>query len=259
MTVPFVLLILGALTAATAPRLLDRAAWTDREPVLALWVWSCVVAAVLLCCLAASAAVRWHVFAFAPRGVMEAYALNPYGSLSAALALLLAGGGARSATMLTREVRAGRALRRHQRAEVRSRAPYLPGEARAPRRLVVLESDRADAWWQPGPPPGLVVTTAALRRLNDRQLEAVRAHELGHARARHDWLCACAYALAAGFPGVPVFDGFRRQVHRLVELAADDVASRRFGRMTTALALVGLNEDRAVFGPCPAPWSPPPA
>lgn len=42
-------------------------------------------------------------------------------------------------------------------------------------------------------------------------------------------------------------------MHRLVELAADDVASRRYGRLTTALALIGLNEDRGVFGPSPAP------
>jgi hypothetical protein len=52
---------------------------------------------------------------------------------------------------------------------------------------------------------------------------------------------------------VPVFAAFRDEMHRLVELAADDMASRRFGRLTTALALVGLNEDRGVFGPCPTP------
>ncbi len=48
-------------------------------------------------------------------------------------------------------------------------------------------------------------------------------------------------------------------MHRLVELAADDVASRRFGRLTTALALVGLNEDRGC-SPLPhsAGRSPPP-
>ncbi len=263
MTVPFVLLLLGALAAATAPRLLARASWPEREPVLALWVWSCVVAAVLLCCAgalalcasAASASVRWQVFALAPPRVVQAYALNPYGFTSAVLTLVLAWGGARSLAMLTREVRVGRALRRHHRDELHLRAPLLPGEERSGDRLVVLESERAEAWWQPGPPPGLVVTTAALRRLDDRQIEALRAHERGHERARHEWLRACAYALAAGFPRVPVFDGFRQQVYRLVELHADDVASRRFGRLTTALALVGLNEDRADFAgvrPVPA-------
>lgn len=48
-------------------------------------------------------------------------------------------------------------------------------------------------------------------------------------------------------------------MHRLVELAADDTASRRFGRLTTALALVELNEHRGVFGPCPSPQGQVPA
>jgi beta-lactamase regulating signal transducer with metallopeptidase domain len=138
--------------------------------------------------------------------------------------------------------------------ELRARAPRLPGEpVTSHERLVVLESERAEARWLAGPQPQLVITTAALRRLNERQLDAVLAHELSHVRARHDWLRACSHALAAGFPQVPVFEGFRHQVHRLVELSADDVASRRYGRLTTALALVELNEDRAVFGPRPTP------
>ncbi|AEW93208.1 MULTISPECIES: M56 family metallopeptidase [Streptomycetaceae] len=262
MTVPLVLLLIGALTAATAPRLLSRATWPDREPVLALWVWQCVVAAVLLCCalamaLCASAAwtaVRWHLFAPAPRGVVEAYALTAYGPWAKVVAAVLFGGGAWTVAMLTREVRAARAERRRRRGELRGRAPLLPGEgghAESGHRLVILEGERPDAWWLPGPRPRLVVTTAALRRLDGRQLDALLAHEQGHARARHDWLRHCAHALAAGFPQVPVFAGFAGQVHRLVELAADDAASRRFGRLTTALALVGLNEDRGVFGPCP--------
>jgi hypothetical protein len=133
------------------------------------------------------------------------------------------------------------------------RAPRLPGERPGTERLVVLEDERPDAWWLPGAAPRLVVTTAALRRLKGRRLDAVLAHEQGHARARHDWLLHCSAALAGGFPQVPVFAAFRDEMHRLVELAADDMASRRFGRLTTALALVELNEHRGVFGPCPTP------
>ncbi len=262
MTVAFVLLVLGALAAATAPRLLSRAQWPEREPVLALWVWQCVVAAVLLCCLlamaltgsAAWAAVRGNVFAFAPSGVVEAYGLSRHGRWAGWLAVLLALGGVWTAAMLTREVRAARTRRRQRRREVRARAPRLPGESvPTGERLVVLEDGRSDAWWLSGAAPQLVITTAALRRLKGRQLDAVLAHEQGHARARHDLLLHCAGALAAAFPQVPVFAAFRDQVHHLVELAADDTASRRFGRLTTALALVELNEDRGVFGPSPAP------
>lgn len=262
MTVPFVLLALGALAAATAPRLLSRADWPEREPVLALWVWQCVVAAVLLCCVlamaltgsAAWAAVRGNVFAFAPRAVVDAYGLPQYGRWAGTLAILLALGGVWTAAMLTREVRAARARRRRRRTELQVRAPRLPGEGVPPgERLVVLEDPRSDAWWLSGAEPQLVITTAALRRLKGRQLDAVLAHEQGHVRARHDVLLHCAGALAGGFPQVPVFAAFRDQVHHLVELAADDTASRRFGRLTTALALVELNEERGVFGAHPTP------
>ncbi|MGW3726404.1 M56 family metallopeptidase [Streptomyces sp. F001] len=261
MMVPAALLLLGALTAVLAPRLLARTDWPDREPVVALWVWQCVVVAVLLCCalsmtLSAAAAwqaVRGHVFAPAPRAVVEAYALGTTGPWAATTALALASGAVWTAVMLVREVVRAQARRRRRRAELLVRAPLLPGEEPGNGRLVVLEGERPDAWWLPGTAPRLVLTTAALRRLKGQQLDALLAHEQGHARARHDWLLHCSAALACGFPRVPVFAAFRDEMHRLVELAADDMASRRFGRLTTALALVGVNEDRGVFGPCPTP------
>lgn len=258
MVIALSLLVLGGLAAAAAPRAMSRRTWPDREPVLALWVWQCVVAAVLLCCalaMALSAAAAWRavrgrVFGLAPSQVVDAYALHLGGQpWAAAVAVLLACGGLWSGVMLTREVRAARALCRRERAELLTRAPRLPGEAPgAGGRLVVLEDDRPGAWAVQDGVTRLVITTGALRRLTGRQLDAVLAHERGHARARHHWLHYCADALASGFPGVPVFAAFRDQVHRLTELAADDIASRRFGRLTTALALTGLNEDRGVFG-----------
>ncbi|MET9671433.1 M56 family metallopeptidase [Streptomyces sp. NPDC006475] len=261
MLVSLVLLTLGALAAVAAPRLLSRADWPEREPVVALWVWQCVVAAVLLSfalSMTFSAAAAWqlvrgHVFAPAPHGVVEAYALGANGPWSAVLAVVLACGGLWTAAMLTREIRRARLRRRQRRSELLVRSPLMPGEQPGSEPLVVLEGARPDAWWLPGAAPQLVITTAALRRLKGRQLDAVLAHEQGHAQARHDWLLHCSSALANGFPQIPVFAAFRDEMHRLVELAADDVASRRFGRLTIALALVELNEDRGVFGPCPTP------
>ncbi|MFB7369446.1 M56 family metallopeptidase [Streptomyces sp. NPDC056222] len=261
MLVSLALLSLGVLTAAVAPRLLSRSDWAEREPVVALWVWQCVVAAVLLSfalSMTFSAAAAWQVvrgqvFAGAPHGVLEAYELGTHQPWSAALAVALACGGLWTGAMLGREIRRARARRRQRRCELLVRSPLLPGEEPGSERLVVLEGERPDAWWLPGTAPQLVITTAALRRLKGRQLDAVLAHEQGHARARHDWLLHCSGALAGGFPGIPVFAAFRGEMHRLVELAADDVASRRFGRLTIALALVELNEERGVFGPGTAP------
>ncbi|MFC8831534.1 M56 family metallopeptidase [Streptomyces sp. NPDC057137] len=261
MMVSLVLLTLAALAAVVAPRLLARAEWPEREPVVALWVWQCVVAAVLLCfalamtfsAAAAWLAVRGHVFAPAPSGVVEAYALGAHRPWSAVLAVTLAAGGLWTGAMLTREIHRAHTRRKQRRTELLVRSPLLPGEESGGGPLVVLEGERPGAWWLPGAAPQLVITTAALRRLKGRQLDAVLAHEQGHARARHDWLLHCSSALANGFPQVPVFAAFQGEMHRLVELAADDVASRRFGRLTIALALVELNEDRGVFGPCPTP------
>ncbi|MEW2632920.1 M56 family metallopeptidase [Streptomyces sp. NPDC048389] len=261
MMVSLALLVLGALAAVVAPRLVSRADWPEREPVVALWVWQCVVAAVLLSfalSMTFSAAAAWqfvrsHVFASAPHGVAEAYAPGPDGPWSAVLAVILACGGLWTGAKLAQEIHRAHGRRRRQRAELLVRSPLMPDEVPGSEPLVVLEGERPDAWWLPGAAPQLVITTAALRRLKGRQLDAVLAHEQGHARARHDWLLHCSAALAGGFPQIPVFAAFRDEMHRLVELAADDVASRRFGRLTIALALVELNEERGVFGPCPTP------
>ncbi|MEU5443757.1 M56 family metallopeptidase [Streptomyces griseofuscus] len=257
MTVCLLLLTVVALTAAgPAPRALTRADWPEREPVVALWVWQCLVATVLLCCLAAltlgTAAVfhtvRDHVFAPAPPAVTAAYDLSAAPVWAAVLTVLLASGAAWTTAMLGRELVEARRSRGQARAELRERAPELPAGlpmARGP--MLVLEDEYPDAWWMPGHPPQLVVTTGALHRLTGHQLDAVLTHERGHARAHHDWLLHLSSALATGFPRVPLFAHFRDQTHRLVELAADDTASRRCGHLTTALALIELNQHRGVL------------
>ncbi|MGW2208537.1 M56 family metallopeptidase [Streptomyces sp. NPDC001781] len=257
MTVCLLLLTVLALAAAVpAPRALTRAAWPEREPVVALWVWQCLVATVLLCCLTAlvlgAAAVfhtvRDHVFAPAPPAVTAAYDLSAAPAWAAALTLLLAAGAAWTTAMLGRELTEARRRRGVARAQLRERAPDLPGglpPARGP--LLVLEDEYPDAWWMPGHPAQLVVTTGALQRLTGHQVDAVLTHERGHARAHHDWLLHLSSALATGFPRIPLFAHFCDQTHRLVELAADDAASRRCGHVTTALALIELNQHRGVL------------
>jgi beta-lactamase regulating signal transducer with metallopeptidase domain len=257
MTVCLLLLTVVGLTAAVpVPRALTRAVWPEREPVVALWVWQCLVATVLLCCLTAlvlGAAAVFHtvrdrVFAPAPPAVTAAYDLSTAPVWAAALTVLLACGAAWTTAMLGRELTEVRRRRGQARAQLRERAPDLPAGLPATRGpMLVLEDEYPDAWWMPGHPPQLVVTTGALQRLTDHQLDAVLTHERGHARAHHDWLLHLSTALATGFPRVPLFAHFCDQTHRLVELAADDTASRRCGHLTTALALIELNQHRGVL------------
>ncbi|MFF7950163.1 M56 family metallopeptidase [Streptomyces griseorubiginosus] len=258
MTLCLLLLSTVALAAAVpVPRALTRAAWPEREPVVGLWVWQCLVATVLLCCLAAlvlgAAAVfhtvRDHVFAPAPPAVTAAYDLSAAPAWAVVSTLLLAAGAAWTTAMLARELVETRRRRGAARAQLRERAPDLPPGLGTLERgpLLVLEDEYPDAWWMPGSPPQLIVTTGALHRLTDHQLDAVLTHERGHARARHDWLLHLSTALATGFPRVPLFAHFCDQTHRLVELAADDTASRRCGHLTTALALITLNQHRGVL------------
>lgn len=136
MTVCLLLLSVVALTAAVpAPRALTRAAWPERDPVVALWVWQCLVATVLLCCLTAlvlgAAAVfhtvRDHVFAPAPPAVTAAYDLSTAPVWAVALTLLLACGAAWTTAMLAREIAEARRRRGQTRAHLRERAPDLPG------------------------------------------------------------------------------------------------------------------------------------
>ena len=262
MTALLGLLLLCVLLSTVIPRVLARAHWPEREPVLALGVWQCLVVSVLLCCalglvLAVSAAlpaVRAVLFSGAPHGVVDAYGFAGSERWGALAALLLGYGGLHTLLFLAREVRGARAARSRRQAELALLAPELPpaaGVREARReRLVVLESLHPEAWSLPGPSARLVVTTGALHRLSDRELAAVLDHERVHVRARHHWLLQCAEALAAGFPGVAVFGAFRDEVGRLVELAADDTASRRHGRLATALALVQLNSVHGVFDAC---------
>ncbi|MGV9790954.1 M56 family metallopeptidase [Streptomyces sp. NPDC003435] len=252
----FLLTLLGLTAAVPVARALDRAVWPEREPVLGLWVWQCLVVTTLLSCLTALAlgmaaifrTVRDDLFGSAPPTVLAAYNLSSVPAWAVALTVLLAAGAAWTITVLVGRLGAVRRARGAARDRLRERAPELPaGLAARGGPLLVLEDEYPDAWWAPGSPARLVVTTGALHRLTDRQLDAVLTHERGHARARHDWLLHLSAGLAEGFPRVPLFSLFCERTHRLVELAADDTAARHCGHVTTALALIELNQHRGVF------------
>ncbi|MEV1045404.1 M56 family metallopeptidase [Streptomyces sp. NPDC049916] len=247
---------LALVTALWAPRVLTRSPWPTREPVLGLWAWQCLTATALLCCLCAlllSAAPVIETARAWPTGpgspaVTAAWDLAFAHPWATAFALLLTAGAVWTAVSLSRELFHAFRHRSARLAYLRERAPDLPGTLPAARGpVLVLEDEYPDAWLTPSFPPQLVLTTGALRKLTAEQIEAVLTHELVHARAHHHWLLHLSTALATGFPRIPLFAHFCDQTHRLVELAADDTASRRCGHRTTALALIELNQHRGVL------------
>jgi len=134
-------------------------------------------------------------------------------------------------------LRARRAAGRHQDLLALAGTPAvgLPG-------VTVLEHQRPFAYCLPGQPGPVVLSSAALCRLDAGQLDAVLAHERAHQAGRHHRLVLLAQLLRVGFPWLPAARLASQAVTMLVELAADDAAARAQGRRQVAAALAALGD-----------------
>jgi Peptidase family M48 len=234
----------AAQLLAVAPAL-ARAGWPERAPRLAIAVWlalaASAVGSVLLAGLAlvvpAPAVSRVAGWLLAVCGMqLQARYAHPGGSaLAAAGALVAAIVAARVAWCAVGTLAAtARAGRRHRlRLRLASRADARLG-------ALVVEHGEPAAYCLPGARHPVVLTTAALRLLDDTQLAAVLAHERAHQAGRHHLLVSLAGIPAAAFGWVPAFRHARDEVARLAELAADDAAAARSPRLAVAEALLAL-------------------
>jgi beta-lactamase regulating signal transducer with metallopeptidase domain len=114
-------------------------------------------------------------------------------------------------------------------------AADLPG-------VIMVEHGRPFAYCLPGRPGPVVVSSAAVGRLQAGQLAAVLAHERAHQAGRHHRLVLLAQVLRVGFPWLPAAKFTHQAVARLVELAADDAAAHAQGRRQVAAALAALGD-----------------
>jgi beta-lactamase regulating signal transducer with metallopeptidase domain len=90
-----------------------------------------------------------------------------------------------------------------------------------------------------------VITKAALKALDDKQLAAVLAHEHAHLTGRHHHLLALVSALAKILSRVRLFTDAATDIARLLEMCADDAATRHHGSDTVVDALLALSLPRA--------------
>jgi hypothetical protein len=244
----YLLVLTGAVSVA-ASRLLPGARWVYRSPRLGLAAWYTVLAVVVVstAVAAGSLVVMW------PDARMTMCAWWGWcvqamaGGHGAAGRLF---GGAAAAVLAVIALRAGRAawrLRRTFADRRREHAAMLATLGRESSRLgaTVVDCAVPVAYVLPGRrgrAGRVVVSSGAVAALAPAELAAVLAHERAHAGGRHQLLADGVRLLAAAFPAVQVVAQARRQVDRLVELRADDVAASRHARADLARALVAMAE-----------------
>ncbi|HTJ36236.1 MAG TPA: M56 family metallopeptidase [Dactylosporangium sp.] len=239
----------AALVLAGGPGL-ARARWVARAPGLGLYAWQMWCAAVVTGALltGVTATLHWDhthdLVCRAWRVCLDAL-LGAHGTAAQALAV----GGAGLLCVLA--VRFGLAGWRLARAERRQRRRLrgllsLTGRAMPELGATVVPAAEPAAYLLPGGGVrDVVFTSAAVDHLTGEELHAVAAHERAHATGRHYRLVRTARLLDRAFPWAPCFATAVRQVHRLAELRADDVAVRSNPPIVLARALVALAEAHA--------------
>ncbi|MCA2306069.1 M56 family metallopeptidase [Mycobacterium intracellulare] len=251
MSVAVCLLLYSFAVATLSPRVLPRLTHGGAAPRLGVAAWLVMMVSVVASWQAATAflivsLVRyWHQPGRLATACLESLGRLVDGGAAAALqgALLVLAAAAVSA-LSTLGWRSGRSLWR-ARAQSRGhaeRARVIGRRIDGVDAVVVDAAERA-AYCVAGRPDTVVVTSAALDSLTDRNLQAVLAHERAHLAGRHHHVLAFARALAVAIPGVALFSTGDREISLLLEMAADDVAARKYGSLTLLDALLALSMD----------------
>jgi Zn-dependent protease with chaperone function len=240
------ILVAYALGAGTlGARILARADWTARAPLLAILTylaaaWS-VVAALALAGLtlavhatALGGALSQLIGACVLR--LRATYTTPGGLAAAGAGLLLTAAVAvRTALTAASHLRITR-----RQALLHARTARLVGRPEPALGAVLVEHTQPAAYCVAGRRPTVILTTGALQALAPGQVEAVLAHERAHLAWRHHRLLAMARISRRALPFLPLMRDTEAQVQRLVELHADDTAAQARDPRSLATALVVL-------------------
>jgi len=259
------ILLAYALGAGTlGARMLSRAGWTARAPLLAILTylaaaWS-VVAALALAGL--TLAVHATALGGALSQLIGACVLRLRATYATPGGMAVAGAGLvlTAAVAVRTALTAASHLRITRRQALRhARTARLVGRSEPALGAVLLEHSQPAAYCVAGRHPTVVLTTGALQALAPGQLEAVLAHERAHLAWRHHRLLAMARISRRALPFLPLMRDTEVQVQRLVELHADDAAvqARDPGSLATALVVLATaasastSASAAAAGPAP--------
>lgn len=237
------LMAYAVAVAAAGARWLPRAAWPARAPRAGIAAWLAGAVSAAACAAAAGlilAVPCAHLLAGPgmARGCLSLLRVQ-YGSAAGAVAG--AAGGLLAAAVLGRVMwcyGAAAAAARRRRAAHNDVLAVL-GRPGRDADIAIIDTVLAAVYCLPGR-RRIVLTTGALARLDDGELDAVLAHERAHLSGRHHLVLRLAGALERAFPGVRFFAVAAQQIGYLAELAADDAAARRAPRLTVAAALLAV-------------------
>lgn len=218
--------------------------WTLRTPRLAIIGWQALSTSVVTSMLLAAIALAlpFLPLRFSLASVLGAHTITvvehyetPLGSAPGVLGLLLV--AVLAGMLMTTTARNFLRTRRVRRAQLDSL--QLVGAAH-PDGFTVIEHDVPVAYCLPGRSATVVLSSAAIALLDDRERDLVLGHERRHLRARHDLALAYSGALHRTFPWVPLFATAHREISVLLEMAADDSATTPADRRALARAIVAL-------------------
>lgn len=253
MTVAAVLVLYAACVGTLGSRMLGRATWPARAPLLAIITYLSAAWSVVAALGLAGLTLAIHATALAGGlsnligacvlRLRDAYA-TPGGATVAGLGLTFA--GAVAARTVVAAVTHLRAVRR--RALRHAEAALLLGRHEAALGAVLVDDAQSTAYCVAGPRPTVIVTTGALQTLDSDQLDAVLTHEQAHLTYHHHRLLAMARIGCQVLPFIPLTRNTAIQIARLIEMHADDAATRARDGEVLATALVAL---ATTAGPAP--------
>lgn len=248
MSVASCLLLYSFAVVVLGPRLLVRLTRAGVAPGLGVGAWLAAIGSVVLSWVTAAAFLGadlvgdWNQpsrilsTCFA---TLRSVALGRYGVfIQIGLLTLTTLAGIALAVLvgnLARFLARARASTHHHARMARLAGRQVPGLD-----AVVFDAPERAAYCVAGRPHTIVVTSAALDVLDDRQLEAVLSHERAHLAGRHHLLLALTAALATILPRLALFTSGALEVARLLEMCADDAAARTHGARTVLGALLTL-------------------
>jgi Zn-dependent protease with chaperone function/uncharacterized membrane protein len=248
-TVVVGLLLYSMAMLVVAPPLLRALTYSGNAPRLAVVTWLSAIGTVVVSWLATAVMVIIEVIghwthprtvaasclARLQRTISGDAGIGPQITLvviAAAFAVAVAIIGMRLASAVL-----GMRARAHEHA----RAVRLVGHPTGDANVVMVEAAKPAAYCVAGRPPAIVVTSAARAALDDRQLAAVLAHERAHLAGHHAAIVSALRALAAVFPRLRLITEGAQQVSQLLEMCADDVATRRHSSRALLSGLVALS------------------